>query len=318
MPAQLRVRRLLFVTGKGGVGKTSAACALALHLVERGRRVLLVECSEVSSLGPTLGVAAPEYAARPVAPGLLACRITPRECLREYGLRKLRLRSVYDLVFENAFVRALVNMLPGMEEMLVVGKIGFMAQTAARAGNAAFDTVVVDSPPTSQGLGLLSFPSIMLSAVGSGLAAREIRRIHALLVDPKQTGIVVVTIPEELAVDEALELESQLTGRVHLPACAMVVNRVLPDVFSAPATRRLGSCAALLNGGPPAALGGVLASAAALHAMRKRQEAQIARLSAGSSLPVMTLPLLLPGEQEGGVARQLAPLLASELDRESM
>jgi len=304
LPAPLRSRKLLFVTGKGGVGKTTVSAALALHLARIGRRVLLVECGDVSSLGSALGAQPPGYERSQVRPGISACRITPSECLREYGLRKLRFRRIYSAIFENAFVKALVGMLPGMEELLLVGKIGFMAQTAGASGRSSYDVVIVDSPPTSQGLGILAFPSIMLSAIGSGLAAREIGRIHALLADPAATGVIIVTLPEEMAVDEALELESQVNRRVHLPACAVIVNRLVPDVpTEAPPSQPF----------QPLEL---------LRSLREQQDAQVARLARQTNLPVLRLPLLLPDSKLAGskttVADPISNELASELDKESL
>ena len=319
MARQLSERRLLFVTGKGGVGKTTLAAAMARAVSARGKRVLLMEIGELGLLGPLFGVDDYGYEPTEVHPGVLLSRITQRDCLREYGLRKLKLKRLYNLVFENSFVRALLNMLPGMEELLLVGKIGFMVQTAMTSRRAPFDLVIVDAPPTGQGAGLISLPATILAAVTAGPVAREVRALHELLTDPDVTGVLIVTIPEELGVDEALELEDELANERELPACAVVVNRAIPDIFKrldgevierfvhAKRARRDSSWAyPLFN------------TAHSMLHLWKEQEEQIHRLRNKSKLPILLLPLLAAHGPKGEQSATLADSLTTSLDRESL
>ena len=319
MARRLRDRRLIFVTGKGGVGKTSVAAALAREIAGHGKRVLIIEIGELGLIGPLFGVDDYGYEPVRVHPGVLLNRITPRDCLQEYGLRKLKLKRLYTLVFENAFVRALLNMLPGMEELLLVGKIGFMVQTAMKSRRAGFDLVIVDAPPSGQGAGLISLPATILAAVTAGPVAREVRALHQLLTDPDITGLLIVTIPEELGIDECLELEEELVTDRKLPAAAVVVNRTIPGIFRrldgevverfvhAKRARRDSSWAyPLFN-----------TAHSVLH-LWKEQDEQIHRLRKKSKLPILLLPLLAAHRLQEEESVSLADSLATSLDRESL
>lgn len=313
MTQPLHERRLIFITGKGGVGKTLVSAALAIRLGQMGKRVLLLEIGEVGSLAPVLGLKEVTYAPVQVNSRVSVARLTPRECMEEYGLQKLRLKSLYRLVFENVFVRALLNMLPGMEELLLVGKIGFIIETQVECKHPDYDVIVVDSPPTGQGAGLVSLPATILSAVKAGPVAREVRKLHQLLIDPTRTGIVTVTLPEELAVDEALELEEELTGQRELPLAAVLVNRCIPPIFN----RRQGEVIETWLHAKRATRARTWAypiadTAHSILHLSKEQDNQIQRLRSQTTLPIVLLPFFAGGEWEGHVeevAVGLAPLL---------
>ncbi len=317
MHVPLHTLRLLFVTGKGGVGKTAVTAVLAHRLAQRGRRVLAIEIGGVGSLARRLGLSVVGYEPRRAAPGIDVCRITPEECLREYGLMKLRFRRAYKLVFENPFVRSLVNVVPGMEELLLLGKLGFLVQSLERGdAEAPWDVVLVDAPPTGQGANLFALPGIILSAVTAGPMARETAYLQALLRDHRRTGVLLVTNPEELAVDEALELERELTGRAGMPLRAILVNRVLPGggeqeggvlgtwLQARRATRQLEWPYPLV------------ASALRILRLRESQEVEMERLRRRAAVAIFDLPFVPSDsagmEQRDLLERALEPLLEQD------
>lgn len=311
-------RRLFFVTGKGGVGKTCVAAALAHRLAADDLRVLLVEIGGVSSLARHFGVESAAYDPEEVAPGILISRITPGECLREYGLMKLRIRKLYDLVFENPFVKSLINLMPGMEELLLIGKLGYLVQAIDKdPKNARWDVVVVDAPPTGQGAGLLSLPSTVLAAVKAGPVAREVAQLQRIITDAETTAICIVTNPEELAIDEALELETELTEKNGLPLTAVIANKTIDAHLEPQEAELLLTClqsrraGGKLSGNYP-----LYTTGATVIGLLKNQDEQLTRLRLRSNAPIIELPLV--GSDDGETtSERLSNRLTGLLDRAS-
>lgn len=319
MPAGIGTRRLIFVTGKGGVGKTVVTAALAGLLARHGHRVLCIELCEVPSLGPLMGVESPSYKPVQVADGIACARYTPAECLEEYGLMKLKLRGLYDLVFRNAFVKTLVEMMPGAEELLVIGKIGYMVQSARRLGSRSpYDILLVDAPPSGQGAGLFTFPQTVLAAVGAGPVAREMKLVRDLLTDPEETAGIVVTNPEELAVDEAIELADTLAGQAGLPLVGLVVNKCLVTGAGGTAGREIArvwvnSRRTRRDLSSPYPL---VSGALQVFQVEEFQRQEILRLSTRTKLPMLELPWLAfdrPSEEDlMRLAAGLEPLVGRQ------
>jgi anion-transporting ArsA/GET3 family ATPase len=318
MSINLSSKQLIFVTGKGGVGKTTLTAALSLGLAAQGRRVLAVELSSGCSLARRFGHVEASYAPQEVAEGLHTCRISPEECLREYGLMKLKFRRFYRAVFENPFVRSLVSMTPGMEELLLLGKLGNVNLAMAKGrARAPWDVVVVDAPPTGQGTGLFALPTIILGAVSAGPLAKETRKLQELLQDENRTAILIVSTPEELAVNEALEQVAGLRDAAHLPVRAIVANRVLPGLQSKEDEEVLRTFAQArrtrrdLGGTYP-----LVSTALRMLGLRRQQESELTRLRRSTTIPIVEVPLVPeegPAEDvQGQLERALAPLLGQE------
>ena len=317
MTAPISHPRLYFITGKGGVGKTTVTAALAVMLAKRNKRVLAIEIGQVSSLGKFFGIEKLEYAPMDVADGISCCRLTPEMCLREYGVMKLKIRRLFDMVFNNPFVKSLVNMLPGMEELLLIGKLGYVIRGMEEGRSRyPYDVVVVDAPPTGQGAGLFSLPATILAAVKAGPLAKEVSALRDMLSNEATTGLLIVTVPEELAVDEALELEKELVETQQLPVVAQVVNKavrnpagrqdieVLKTFVHARRARRV------LDQGYS-----LVAGALSVLDIQKGQEAQKTRLRRRSGMPIIELPMLpaahMGEEQLEKLAQRLGGLLES-------
>ena len=114
-------KRLLIVTGKGGVGKSSVAAALALLAARRGKRVLVCEVNAQERVAPLLGAAPSGPVTRQVADNLYTVNVTPPEAMREYGLMVLRFRTIYEAVFENRLVRYFLRVIPSLAELVMLG-----------------------------------------------------------------------------------------------------------------------------------------------------------------------------------------------------
>lgn len=227
-PTQLR---FVIVVGKGGVGKTSVSAALALSLAREQKRVLVAMCNAKERLSQLLQVAPIGSQIRPIAPNIDAVNMEPGAALEEYGMIVLKVRALYKLLFENRLVAAFLRGTPGIEAWAMLGKAQYHAFETLPDGTPRYDTVIVDAPATGHGLELLRVPKVILDVVPPGLLRREAERAWGLFKDPTRAGVLIVTIPEELPTNEAIELHGALRNELELPVCGLVTNMVLPQLF---------------------------------------------------------------------------------------
>ena len=218
-------RRLLLVTGKGGVGKSTVAAALALRLASAGLRTLLCEVNAGGRLGRMLehpGVG-PEVTA--VEPNLSMVDLEPDASMREYVLSKIRLERVYRAVFENRMVRYFLRFVPSLAETVMLGKVLWHVRQWPDAPGG-FDRIVLDLPATGHALTLLGVPQSLVTALPSGPMSSEADWMLELLTNPVLTSAVLVSLPEELPVNETLELAQSLRSRLR---AALERNRKLAE-----------------------------------------------------------------------------------------
>ena len=219
-------RRLLFVTGKGGVGKSTVTAALALLSATRGRRTLACEVDAKGDLADFYETSRPGFEPQKVASNLWHMAMDTEASLREYLHLQLHLPTVSRLgplarVFDFVSTAA-----PGVREILTVGKIGWEVR------ERHYDLVVVDAPATGHIVGQLTAPQAIKDLVRVGQVREQTGWLSDLLADPATTGLVIVTTPEEMPVNETIELVRKVRSETDIDVAAIVVNRVLPELFS--------------------------------------------------------------------------------------
>ncbi|MEM7434421.1 MAG: ArsA family ATPase [Myxococcota bacterium] len=222
-------RRFLFVVGKGGVGKTTVATALALEASRRGKKVLLalVNAQErVSRILDTDPIGADIVQIRE---NLDAVNMNPDASLEEYGMMILKVRAVYNALFANRLVRAFLKGTPGLEAWSMLGKAFYHASPPR--GEPDYELVIVDGPATGHALDMLRVPFVIESVAPPGLLRRDAARAVEMLRDPTQAGAIVVTLPEYMPVSETIELSGALTDELEIPILHLVINRVLDVLF---------------------------------------------------------------------------------------
>jgi anion-transporting ArsA/GET3 family ATPase len=223
-------RRLLLVTGKGGVGKSTVAAALALRLASAGLRTLLCEVNADGRLGRMLGHPEVGHDVTPVEANLSMVDLEPDAAMREYVLSKIRLERVYRAVFENRMVRYFLRFVPALAETVMLGKVMWHLRQWPDAPGG-FDRIVLDLPATGHALALLGVPQSLVSALPSGPMATEAGWMLDLLTDPAVTSAVLVSLPEELPVNETLELAQALRGGLRVRVGALVLNQSVQSRF---------------------------------------------------------------------------------------
>jgi len=266
-------KRLVFVTGKGGVGKTAVAAALGTAAARAGRRTIVAEVARRDDVSRALAGEAAGWREVELAPGLFALSVDPQKAMEEYLADQLAGPLAQLLVASRVF-GYLAAATPGMRELLTVGKLWELAQDDRRTpGAEPYDLVVVDAPATGHGLALLDAPRTFADVAAAGPVARQAGRIDATLTDTATTGVVAVATPEEMPVNEALLLRERLGDRLDL----VVANAVRPERFTGAEAGRLRA----VDGGAAR----VAAVALADHERATAQRAQLSRLAPDVELP---------------------------------
>jgi anion-transporting ArsA/GET3 family ATPase len=290
-------KRLVLVTGKGGVGKTTLAAALGLAAVRRGKRVVVCEVAEQERLGSMI---------EDPPDGLHHVSVDPDRAKEEWLRYQLKSRTLAGVLGGSGLFQYLTAAAPGLTELVTMGKLWDLAQLEPRAGGRAYDLTIVDAPATGHGLAMLSAPGTYARIAKVGPVGRHAARIDAFIRDPAQTGVLTVALPEEMPVNETVEFEHALRRDLEMAVDAIVVNAVHPTRFSAEETERLGKATA------EARVTQAALSAAVSEQRRARAEhAQVKRLRRAATAPVATLPRIFEPE----LGREHLERLSVELER---
>jgi anion-transporting ArsA/GET3 family ATPase len=305
-------RRFIFVTGKGGVGKTTAAGALGLAAAGAGRRTIVCEVGDQHRLPSLFGVRKPRGGEEvELAPGLAATSIEPDAVLRHWLEVQLHSRALVALLSRLPIFVYFIAAVPGAREVITLAQAWNLAQPKRWGGEeAGYDTVVVDAPASGSAIGMLRTPRTFGDIARVGTVRRQADRVRGLITDPNRTAYVVATLPEEMPVTETLELESELQDEVGMGPTAIVVNALLPQRFTAAELEQLG---AERGDGIPPAVRQTLAAARSQGRRVRVQRSQLRRLRRGARSPVVTLPQVLDGELDRAGLEQLARELERKL-----
>jgi anion-transporting ArsA/GET3 family ATPase len=306
--------KLVFVTGKGGVGKTTVASALALLASQRGKRVLVCEVDAKGDVSGFYEAPPTGFVEKEILPGLFAMTMDTEASLREYLKLHLRIPVVGRIGPLAKAFDFVATAAPGVREILTVGKFCF----EVRERN--YDLVVVDAPASGHIIGQLAAPQAINDLVKVGLIRSQTDWMLEILSDASQTGLIAVCTPEEMPVNETIELAVRVKQDTTVRLSAVVVNRVLPELFSrqeevvfdALTTAGPAEDLAELVGGDP---GPVLQAARLAVTMRRTRSTHLERLREGidPTVPLLYLPYLFTRSHGLRTTRQVAASLGEEL-----
>jgi len=296
------------------VGKTTIAASLALLGAQHGKRTLVGEVDAKGNLADFFEIGPTSFKEREVAPNLFAMSMDTEESLKEYLSLQLKIPLVARLGPLARTFDFVANAAPGVKEILTIGK--FLWEVRENS----YDLVVVDAVATGHIAGQLAAPQAIQELVQVGLVRDQTGWMLDILGDPAQTGVVIVAAPEEMPVNETLELADKLAAETIVDLAAVVVNRVLPELFGrgeeevferltldeneARLSEELGTSARPLLDGAQLAV--TLRRTRAAHLKRLRDE-----LAPGT--PLLYVPYLFQRSHGARATHQVAEHLAEEL-----
>jgi anion-transporting ArsA/GET3 family ATPase len=310
---------LLWVTGKGGVGKTTVAAAIADVAARHGRRTLVCEMDAKGALANAFDVGELRFEPTEVAPNLSAMAMNTEDSLREYLRLFVRipllgrigpLASTFDFVADAA---------PGVKEILGVGKLCWEVR------ERSYDLIVVDAEASGHIVSQIGAPRVIADLVQVGLVRDQTQWMLDILEDPARTGVVVVTTPEEMPVTETIDLLTSLRADTGAHASAVIANRVLPAMFNRreqAVVDRLDDAMAVLVDAVGPGVRTVVEAARLTESRRSTGAAHLGRLrqwiadagEVADDLPIIVVPELFARASGPRVVSLVADALTDELD----
>lgn len=278
--------KLLVVSGKGGVGKSAVAAALARGAARTGKKVLVIGLVDSLGLASHLGVERLTYQPREVLDGVYTFSVDRAQALDEYLREQLHVPRAAPTKQLTRALQALVDTAPGVREIISMGKPLF------EVWKDKWDLVIVDAPPIGQLDSYLRAPMTIAGLVPRGPIREQATRMENSLRSP-DSGLVVVATPQELPVIETQQGLAAIEAEKLIGVASVIGNRVLPP---------LGVSMAALK-----AIEGTATAAAARHHLGayERQQHWLAKLPAGPRLPYL-FGLVTPGEVAARLAEELA------------
>ncbi|MBU44549.1 MAG: hypothetical protein CMN76_15110 [Spirochaetaceae bacterium] len=297
-------QKLIFVTGKGGVGRTTVASSLGLAFSEAGENTLIVQWSFKDFISPLWNREPCGHKHVEIQKNLSVMNFDPSEAMKEYFVDHLNMKLLYTLVLQNKQVQKLLQSAPGLEELFFVGRLFWLCELAKEEANLDFDRIIVDAPATGHGAALFGIAKTISAFEITGPLVDETRRVSELLSDPTRTAILTVSLPEELPVEETLEaLPRYQEEPGHMPV-ALIINK----------SARLNGSSINEPGNPdflyPAVESQDLkAELRALHSDLRRRFDMEHRLERESTVPVVSVPDFMienPTQEPALIIRQMA------------
>ncbi|MCB9637678.1 MAG: ArsA family ATPase [Myxococcales bacterium] len=230
MLEHLLSKQLIINMGKGGVGKSAISAMIARVAASQGKRVLVCEVNAKERMSQLLGGTPPEQDDSleqiwTINERISAVNIQPAPAMKEYIVQVLHMRLLYNLVFENRVMRYFLRAVPGLQELIFIGKVWFHVEEDKYKGSPRFDLVILDAPATGHGLALLRIAKVVMDTVPAGPMRQAAEKIQKMLQDPKRTCINLVSLPEEMPTNETVELYHKLRDELKMPMGSLFLNQ---------------------------------------------------------------------------------------------
>lgn len=224
-------KRFLIVSGKGGVGKSTVCAALALAASRQGKRVLLVEMDEKERISRLFGTPEAGYEGAFVHRNIYARNLKPMNSMDDFVRAQVRSNRIARQIIDSQIYRYFVAAAPGLKEFVTLGKIMLLEEETERNGRLKYDVIILDAPATGHGVAFLRVPFAAAETVKLGWVRKQADRIIELMTDPAKTVLNIVTLPEEMPVNETLEMVQAVNEKLAIPIGYIIINSVLPEVL---------------------------------------------------------------------------------------
>ena len=222
MFSQLLKKKIIFISGKGGTGKSVMSAVLGLLAAQQGKRVLLAESQVFDKLSPLFGYGAIGHNEVQVAERVSCIKLDAKRCFAEYVMLHLGMEQLYDRVFRNGLVTSLLDAIPGLDETMILGRL---FHTCELSSSQKYDLVIFDGPASGHFLNLMATPETIIQSGLVGPLVREVGRVQAFLKDSSKSAGVIVTLPEALVMNETFEFLPIFAEKVPVPLAAIILNR---------------------------------------------------------------------------------------------
>ena len=311
---QIFDKRLIFVTGKGGVGKSTVAAALGVAAARDGKRTIVCEVAQQERMSYVFHREGVGYRETEIGDDLYAFSIDPQRALEEYLQMQIRIKPVYDLMFKNRIFTYFAAATPGLRELVTIGKVWELAQLDRRVKRGdKYDLVIVDAPATGHGIGILRTPKTFGDIARVGPIKRQADTIHKFITDPALTAVVAVAWPEEMPVNETVDLQRNLHAELGLQLDRIFMNGLYPHLFTDDEAALLRERA---DGGDEGSLAtarrAALRAGVSEHRRASAQQAQLERLEAESGQRPIELPFLFRPQLDMDAVEDLADTIEDQ------
>lgn len=309
-------KRMIFVTGKGGVGKSTVSAALALAAAERGLRTIICEVAKQEHMSRFFHREGIGFEESRLYEKVYGISIDPDRSLEEYLRLQIKVKPLADLLFSNRIFHYFAVATPGMKELVTIGKAWELAQPERRVkGGHLYDLVIVDAPATGHGIGMLRTPKLFADIAKMGPVKRQGMTMHNFITDSEKTGVIAVTMPEEMPVTETVELEQRLNEEMGIKLDFIFMNCLYPKRFTKPEmdqiTERFSNAGSDDSG--QMVVRAALRAAISESTRERFQQAQARRLKRSTEAEVVDLPFIFKQELDVEHFQELAKPIESAL-----
>jgi anion-transporting ArsA/GET3 family ATPase len=224
-------KRLLIISGKGGVGKSTICSALALGASRMDKRVLVIEMDERERISRLFGSAPVGYEGAFVHPNIFARNLLPMSAMNDFVETQVSVKRIAKQILGSPIYRYFVAAAPGLKEFVTLGRIMTLEQETDEDGEPRYDIIIVDAPATGHGVAFLRVPFAATDVLKAGWIRKQADDIIRLITDPEKTMLNIVTLPEEMPVNETMELCEDVEGLLGIPIGYIIINSVFPQVL---------------------------------------------------------------------------------------